>query len=90
MKFPLFTSLVVVIVLNIFAIDSGIIDLNYIYIYPLTFEAGFVLWICSICVACVVFICEHILRYNSKRRKKAYKVRDTKTFYAQLMDEKVV
>lgn len=50
-------------------------------------EAGFVLWICSICVACVVFICEHIVRYNSYRRRQARKFPDTNTFYAQLMAE---
>lgn len=52
-------------------------------------EAGFVLWMCSICVACVVFICEHIVRYNSKRRRKAREFSNTNTFYAQLMDEQI-
>lgn len=48
-------------------------------------EAGFVLWMCSICVACVAFICEHVVRYNSDRRKMAREFPDTNTFYSQLM-----
>lgn len=27
-------------------------------------EAGFFIWLCSILLACVAFICEHIVRYN--------------------------
>lgn len=52
-------------------------------------EAGFVLWLVSICLACIVFICEHIVRYNSNRRIIAREILYTNTFYAQLMDERI-
>lgn len=34
-------------------------------------SAGFILWLGSVAVACIVFIFEHIVRYNSKRRRDA-------------------
>lgn len=49
-------------------------------------EAGFVLWIAFIPIACLglVFVGEHVVRYNSKRRRDARKRRRIKKSYKEV------